>query len=99
MNIDQPEIEFQDLGDRGRYVHRLDGHEAELTFARAGASRIVVDHTEVPPVFRGRGIGEALVAHAVKEARKNGVKIVPLCSFAAALFRRHHREWQDVLAS
>jgi predicted GNAT family acetyltransferase len=59
----------QDLGHRGRYVQMLDGEEAELTFVRVGAEQIIIDHTEVPPRFRGRGIGEALVAHAAGEAR------------------------------
>jgi uncharacterized protein len=87
----------QDLGHRGRYVQMLDGEEAELTFVRVGAEQIIIDHTEVPPRFRGRGIGEALVAHAAGEARRHGWKVRPLCSFAAAQFRGHP-EWADVLA-
>ncbi|WP_309085130.1 GNAT family N-acetyltransferase [Chelativorans sp.] len=92
-----PNIEFQDLGNKGRYVHAVDGDEAELTFVRVGESQIIIDHTEVPQRFRGKGVGEALVAHAVEQARKDGVKIRPLCPFAAVQFRRHP-EWADVLA-
>ena len=82
---------------KGRYVYAVDGEEAELTFTRVGKERIIIDHTGVPPAFRGRGVGEALVAHAVAEARREGLKIIPLCPFAAAQFRRHP-EWSDLLA-
>ena len=89
-------ITVEDNGSKGRYVYRADGHEAEMTFSKVGSSQIIIDHTEVPEVFRGQGVGVALVERAVEDARRNGVKIRPLCPFAAAQFRRHS-EWQDVL--
>ncbi|WP_246727860.1 GNAT family N-acetyltransferase [Chelativorans sp. Marseille-P2723] len=98
MSADDPmQIEYEDFGGKGRYLYRLDAHEAELTFTKAGTGKIIIDHTEVPKVFRGRGVGEALVTHAVADARKKGVKIIPLCPFTASVFRKHP-EWQDVLA-
>jgi len=92
-----PQIELQDFGNKGRYVHVAGSDEAEMTFVKVGDTQIIIDHTEVPPVFRGQGIGEALVTRAVEDARKKGLKIRPLCPFAAAQFRRHP-EWSDVLA-
>ena len=38
------------------------------------------------------------VTRAVEDARAAGKKIIPLCPFAAAQFRRHP-EWADVLKS
>lgn len=69
---------------------------ALLTYSRAGETMIILDHTEVPDVYRGRNIGVALVEGAVENARRTGVTIVPLCPFAAVQFRRHP-EWHDVL--
>ncbi|WP_159586119.1 MULTISPECIES: GNAT family N-acetyltransferase [Chelativorans] len=97
MTFDPSRIHLEDLGGKGRYVYAADGEKAEMTFTRIGTSQIIIDHTEVPTPFRGQGVGEGLVAHAVEAARKDGVKIRPLCPFAAAQFRRHP-EWQDVLA-
>jgi hypothetical protein len=51
----------------------------------------------VPEALRGRSVGAALVARAVGDARAEGLRIVPQCSFAAAQFDRHP-DWQDVLA-
>jgi uncharacterized protein len=89
-------IEREDRGSKGRYVARVDGLEAELTFTvRDG--RMSLDHAGVPPPLEGRGIASALVAHAVQEARDGGFELVPACPFATAQFKRHP-EWSDVLA-
>lgn len=85
-------------GSKGRYVTRPDpnGPEAELTYSRASDALIIIDHTGVPEAYRGGKIGVALVQKAVEDARAGGYKILPLCPFAAAQFRRH-QDWHDVL--
>lgn len=94
---DEPEIILEDGISKGRYVLRsAAGTEAEMTFSRAGERLLIIDHTEVPEAFRGQGVGLRLVARAVKDARAAGKKIIPLCPFANAQFRRHP-EWADVL--
>jgi predicted GNAT family acetyltransferase len=93
----KPEIERSDGGSGGAYRLRVDGSLAEMTFSRAGERMIIIDHTEVPQALRGRGVGELLVARAVEDAREQGKKIVPLCPFAAAQFRKHP-EYADVLS-
>ncbi|MBN7777826.1 N-acetyltransferase [Nitratireductor aquimarinus] len=90
-------IMLEEEGSKGRYVYRAEGHEAEMTFSKVGTSQIIIDHTGVPDAFRGQGVGLALVTRAVEDARRSGVKVRPLCPFAAAQFRRHP-EWSDVLA-
>jgi predicted GNAT family acetyltransferase len=80
----------------GRWVANLDGHEAEMTYSRASAALIIIDHTGVPDALRGRGVGPVLVQRAVEDARREGFKILPLCPFAKAQFERHP-EWRDVL--
>lgn len=90
------EIELEDKGSKGRYVLRAGEAEAEMTFSKAGEHMIIIDHTEVPDAFRGKGAGLALVTRAVEDARAAGKKIIPLCPFANAQFKRHP-EWADVL--
>lgn len=91
------DIHHEETGSKGRYWTRKDGGPvAEMTYSRAGDTMIIIDHTEVPEACRGEGVGVALVEKAVKEARANGIRILPLCPFAAAQFRRH-TDWQDVL--
>ena len=97
MAIDPNDISLEDGGSKGRYVYRADGAEAEMTFTRAGEGLVIIDHTGVPDAFRGQGVGAALVARGVADARAAGKKVLPLCTFAAAQFRRHP-EWADVLS-
>ena len=91
-------IEREEGPGKGRYVARLEGVEAEMTYSRAGESTIIIDHTSVPDALRGRSVGQALVRRAVEDARTEGRTIVPLCPFAKAQIARH-AEWQDVLHS
>ncbi|WOR14694.1 GNAT family N-acetyltransferase [Hyphomonas sp. FCG-A18] len=81
----------------GRYVTTVNGHEAEMTYSRAGSTRIIIDHTGVPRELGGMGVGKALVLRAVEDARKDGIKIIPLCPFAKAQIEKN-KDWQDVLA-
>jgi uncharacterized protein len=96
MAIEPSEIALEENGAKGRYVYRADGAEAEMTYSRAGEGLVIIDHTGVPDAFRGRGVGVALVARAVEDFRAQGRKVLPLCPFAAAQFRRHP-EWADLL--
>lgn len=89
-------IEREDGPSKGRYVIRIDGHEAEMTYTRVGTSQIIIDHTGVPDALRGRSLGPALVRRGVEDARAEGIKIIPLCPFAKAQIARHE-DWQDVL--
>ena len=86
-------IEREENGSHGAYRAIVEGHTAEMTFSRTGEHLIIIDHTAVPDALRGRGVGQALVARAVADAREGGFKIFPLCPFAAAQFRRHQRVW------
>lgn len=66
-----------------------EGQQAGLmTYTWAGGSKFIIDHTEVNPEFRGRDVGKKMVHAAVDYARKNNVKILPLCPFAKAVFRK-----------
>ena len=90
------EITREDGETGGRYVAIVNGHEAEMTYSRAGTSRIIIDHTGVPSALSGLGVGKALVFRAVEDARREKFKIIPLCPFAKAMLEKH-AEWQDVL--
>jgi predicted GNAT family acetyltransferase len=90
-------ISLSETESKGRYAYSADGGpQAELTFSKLGDGVIIIDHTGVPDFYRGKGIGAKLVERAVADARASGKKIVPLCPFAAAQFRRH-AEWADML--
>ena len=93
-------IEKRVEGTRGRYVGRIDGvdGEAELFFTVRGPTLISADHTEAPASMRGTGAAMALVEHMIGDARASGFKIIPVCPYVLAQYRKHP-EWSDVMAS
>ncbi len=95
---DQLPVEREDSPGRGRYVIRLAGAlEAELTYRRPSPGVISIDHTYTPPEFRGQNIAARLMLQAIADARREGTKVEPVCSYAVAQFRRHP-DWADLLA-
>jgi predicted GNAT family acetyltransferase len=95
---DDLSVEREDSPGHGRYVIYLPGDlEAEMTFRKLGDGVIVIDHTYTPPEFRGRNIAAKLMDRTIADARRDKVRIRPVCSYAVAQFRRHP-EWADLLA-
>lgn len=90
------DISSEETGSRGRYAAVVEGHEAEMTYSRTSPRLVIVDHTGVPDALRGKGVGQALAAHAVDAARAGGWKIMPLCPFFRAQAMRHN-DWHDVV--
>ena len=93
-------IKHQETDDGGRYEAGVEDSDATglLTYRRKDAQTVVADHTLVPDALRGRGIASALVKRLIADAREQGFKIVPECSFVRAQFNRH-ADWSDLRAS
>jgi predicted GNAT family acetyltransferase len=91
------EIKLTETANKGAFYIEQDGtRAAEMTFSKAGPSLIIIDHTEVSDVLRGKSAGKQLVAAAVQHARDHGLKILPLCPFAKSVFDKV-AEYGDVL--
>ena len=96
MNQAKPEeIRHSESGHRGVFFLERDGRRvAELTYSLSG-DKALVDHTYVDPALRGGSIAPSLVEAAVRWARGENRKIVPLCSHVRAVFGRT-RAYDDV---
>lgn len=92
-------IEREQKGHRGAFFIAREGERvAELTFSAGGDGKLVMlDHTEVSDSLRGQGIARKLVEEAVGWARREKIKLVPVCPFAKAVFDREP-SFHDVLA-
>ena len=60
--------------------------------------RWVITHTEVDPAYGGQGIARRLIEVLIEAARRDGAKIVPVCSYAEKMMRRKEA-YADVLES
>lgn len=89
------EIHRQHGPQGGRYVFGTGEGEAELIYTCVGPDLVRADHTGVPVALRGRGLAASLVERLVEDARAEGFRIRPACSYVEAQ-RRRHPEWSDV---
>jgi len=69
---------------------------ARITWKNGGNNIIVIDHTIVDPSLRGQGIAGDLINKVAEMAREEGLKIVPVCSYAVVKMTRTN-EYEDVL--
>ncbi len=68
---------------------------AVMEYVYAGADKFIIEHTEVDDTYEGKGLGKLLVAAAVEHARERNMKIIPLCPYANAIFKKTP-EYTDV---
>jgi len=93
-------ITRQDGENRGAYNAQVSGHDGkgELTYKKeAGGKVLVADHTFVSPSLRGKSVAGKLVEALIADAREDGFKIRPVCSYVVTAFERHP-EWSDLKA-
>lgn len=91
------EIQHQFDGRKGSFfVEEGARRFAEMVYVMAGPKKMIIEHTEVDESLKGQGIGVKLLEALVEYVRKEGIKVLPLCPFAKATFRKRE-DLQDVL--
>ncbi len=92
-------ITKHETGAGGEYrAHPADSEVlGQLIWTDQGQGVHSADLALVPPEIGGRGIAARLVEAMVADARENGFRIHPRCSYVVAAFARHP-EWDDVKA-
>lgn len=87
-------INIEHHSNEGIFIAREEGKEiGNLEYEREGR---VMTITHTRSFALGRGLGRRLVAAAIDYAREQGMKIVPLCSFAKALMEKID-EYRDLM--
>lgn len=77
--------DLRDTGDR----YEMD-EQGQTSWAdyRLSGDRLYLDHVESPPALRGTGAAGRLMAALSADVRAKGLKITPICGYAAAWLRR-----------
>ena len=87
-----PSLSVRHDPERARFVVDLpDGH-AELHYGEFAPDVLDLQHTEVPPAGRGKGVGDALVRAALAYALERGARVMATCPYVQAWLRRHPEE-------
>jgi predicted GNAT family acetyltransferase len=88
--------ELRNNRDQSRYEMDEEGLTSYADYRLQG-ERLVIDYVYAPPPLRGTGASGRLMAALAADARAKGLKITPVCGYAAAWLRRSH-EFRDLVS-
>jgi uncharacterized protein len=81
---------------KGAFVIDDNGEQvAEMAIGISGEN-LTVYHTEVNERLKGQGVATRLLAFMVDYARKNKLKVIALCPYVNAQFKRHPEQYADI---
>jgi predicted GNAT family acetyltransferase len=100
--LEEPVIESDTVAVRHepkahRFVVRLNNQIAYLSYEKTEDDALDYAHVYVPPDYRNRGIASQLTERALEYARKEGITVIPSCSFVEYYLTRHP-EYEDIVS-
>ena len=93
--MDEIQLKTDDKGYGHFYIMESGEQLGEMEVSISG-SNLTVYHTEVSEKAEGKGYAKMLLKKMVEHARKNNLKVIPLCPYVHAQFKRHPDEYADV---
>jgi len=88
MEIDLDQIQVVQNPDEKRFETYIEDKLCKLDYIQDGKN-FVITHVGVHPDFRGHGVAGRIVQVGLEYAKENSLRVVPMCSYAAAYIRRH----------
>lgn len=83
------EIAIKEQNNKGfALAKENDKRAGVMTYSIPDSDFIIIDHTEVDPEFKGKDVGKKMLYKIVEMARDKNLKILPLCPFANAMFKK-----------
>ena len=90
-----PELVLNELG-RGAFLIKENEEKLAEMVVAIDEEFLFVYHTEVDPKAEGQGLAKLLLNTMVAYARGHHIKVVPLCPYVHAQFKRHPQEFEDI---
>ena len=91
------EVQLKISNKSGVFYIEINGNEeAMMTFFLTDDNKMTIDHTEVNTGNEGKGFGKKLLFKAIEYARKNNLKIIPVCSFVKSAIEKTP-EFKDIV--
>ena len=66
----------------------IDGQLSKLEYIQDGKNFVIM-HVGVHPELRNQGIAAKIVQTGLEYAKQNSLRVIPMCSYAAAYIRRN----------
>ena len=85
-----------DTAGKGNFI-LMEGEEqwGEMDFSISD-KKITVFHTQIAPQAEGKGLARQLLQAMVDHARKNDLKVIPLCPYVHASFKKNPEQYADI---
>ena|SRR5215204_2039089 len=88
MSVDLEKLTVTQNEDEQRFETWVDGYLSKLDYIQDGKN-FVITHVGVSPELRGQGIAGKIVEVSLEYAKAKSLRVIPMCSYAAAYIRRH----------
>jgi uncharacterized protein len=89
------ELKLESNG-KGAFVIEESGKRiAEMAIGIAGGN-LTVYHTQVSDELQGQGVAGKLLTTMVEYARQHNLKVIALCPYVNAQFKRHPEQYKDI---
>jgi predicted GNAT family acetyltransferase len=88
MSVDLDKLEVTHNPENHTFEVWIDGQLSKLDYIQ-DAKNFVITHVGVYPGHRGHGIAGKIVEASLQYAREQSLRVVPMCSYAAAYIRRN----------
>ncbi len=88
MTVDVDKLEITHNEANHTFEVWIDGHLSKLDYIQDGKN-FVITHVGVYPELRGQGIAGKIVEAGLQHAKQNSLRVIPMCSYAAAYIRRN----------
>lgn len=93
--MESVKLDFDDKGNGHFHIDTNNTQLGEMVIDISG-NELTVHHTEVLPQAEGKGLAKELFDAMVAYARKEKLKIIPLCTYVLAQLERHPDEYKSV---
>lgn len=78
-----------------RFELEIDGHVTFATYLLEGKI-LTIDYVFAPEELRGTGAAGKLMGEVAEFAKKENLKIIPICGYAAVWLKKH-KEYHDLI--
>ena len=85
-----------DKNGRGTFFIDQAGERVAEMVIRIEGNNLTVFHTEVSEKLKGQGVASKLLSAMVAYAREHQMKVIALCSFVSAEFKKHPEQYKDI---
>lgn len=89
------QLKLNDAG-KGFFFIEKDGERIAEMVISVAKGNLTVYHTEVSEKLKGQGIAGRLLSTMVDYARNNNLKVIALCPYVLAQFKRNPEKYTDI---